>query len=112
MKITKRLVLPLALLFMLACARGQDIHYNYDRGANFAVLRNLPMGRPAERSTQSRHPQWSARGQPPGWCATDRHCRAACPYGRYQSGAQEDQLTRSKTIKRASRRTTRAKRAH
>lgn len=39
MKITKRLILPLALLFMLACARGQDIHYNYDRGANFQSYR-------------------------------------------------------------------------
>ena len=39
MKITKQLILPLALLFMLACARGQDIHYNYDRGANFQSYR-------------------------------------------------------------------------
>jgi hypothetical protein len=39
MKITKQLVLPLALLFMLVCARGQDIHYNYDRGANFAAYK-------------------------------------------------------------------------
>jgi hypothetical protein len=39
MKITKWLILPSALLFMLACARGQDIHYNYDRGANFQSYR-------------------------------------------------------------------------
>jgi hypothetical protein len=39
MKITKQLILPLALLFMLAYARGQDIHYNYDRGANFQSYR-------------------------------------------------------------------------
>jgi Domain of unknown function (DUF4136) len=39
MKTTKRLILPIALLFMLACARGQDIHYNYDRGANFPSYR-------------------------------------------------------------------------
>jgi Domain of unknown function (DUF4136) len=39
MKITKRLILPLALLFRLACARGQDTHYNYDRGANFQSYR-------------------------------------------------------------------------
>ena len=49
MKITKRLVLPLALLFMFACARGQDIHFNYDRGANFQSYRtyqwvDLPRG--------------------------------------------------------------------
>jgi len=39
MKITKWLILPSALLFMLACARGQDIHYNYDRGTNFQSYR-------------------------------------------------------------------------
>jgi hypothetical protein len=39
MKITKRLMLPLALLFMLACAQGQDVHYDYDRGANFQSYR-------------------------------------------------------------------------
>ncbi|RZU35520.1 DUF4136 domain-containing protein [Edaphobacter modestus] len=39
MKITKQLILPLVLLFMLAYARGQDIHYNYDRGANFQSYR-------------------------------------------------------------------------
>jgi hypothetical protein len=39
MKITKQLLSPLALLFMLASARGQDIHYNYDRGANFQSYR-------------------------------------------------------------------------
>jgi len=35
MRITKRLIFPLALSFMLACAYAQDVHYNYDRGANF-----------------------------------------------------------------------------
>src|SRR6201987_2788088 len=39
MKITKWLILPQALLFMLASARGQDIHYNYDRGTNFQSYR-------------------------------------------------------------------------
>jgi hypothetical protein len=35
----KQLTLPLALFFILACARGQDIHYNYDRGASFQSYR-------------------------------------------------------------------------
>jgi Domain of unknown function (DUF4136) len=35
MKITKPLMLLLALFFMIAYAHGQDVHYNYDRGANF-----------------------------------------------------------------------------
>lgn len=39
MKITKRLTLPLTLLFMVAYAYGQDVHYNYDRGANFQSYR-------------------------------------------------------------------------
>ena len=39
MKITTRLTLPLALFFMAACAYGQDVHYNYDRGANFQSYR-------------------------------------------------------------------------
>jgi Domain of unknown function (DUF4136) len=38
-KITKRLTLLLALLFMFAYAHGQDVHYNYDRGANFQSYR-------------------------------------------------------------------------
>ena len=39
MKITTRMILPLALFFMVACAYGQDVHYNYDRGANFQSYR-------------------------------------------------------------------------
>ena len=39
MKITTRLTLPLAVFFMVACAYGQDVHYNYDRGANFQSYR-------------------------------------------------------------------------
>ena len=39
MKITARLTLPLALFFMVACAWGQQVHYNYDRGASFQSYR-------------------------------------------------------------------------
>ena len=39
MRTTKQLTLLLASLFMLASARGQDVHYNYDRGANFQSYR-------------------------------------------------------------------------
>ena len=28
-----------AFLFMAACAYGQDVHYNYDRSANFAAYK-------------------------------------------------------------------------
>ncbi len=59
MKITKQLILPLALLFMLAYARGQDIHYNYDRGANFQSYRTyqwVDLQRGPRRSVKSRCP--------------------------------------------------------
>jgi Domain of unknown function (DUF4136) len=36
MRLTKRLTFLPALLFMVVCAYGQDVHYNYDRSANFA----------------------------------------------------------------------------
>jgi hypothetical protein len=39
MKITTRMTLRLALFFMAGCALGQDVHYNYDRGANFQSYR-------------------------------------------------------------------------
>ena len=39
MKLNKlQMVLP-AFLFFLACSYGQDVHYNYDRGANFQSYR-------------------------------------------------------------------------
>lgn len=36
MKLTKKVTFLPTLLFMAACAFGQNIHYNYDRGTNFA----------------------------------------------------------------------------
>jgi hypothetical protein len=36
MKLTNRLTFLPALLFLVVCTYGQDIHYNFDRGANFA----------------------------------------------------------------------------
>ncbi len=35
MKSVNRLTLLLALLFLVTCAYAQDVHYDYDRGANF-----------------------------------------------------------------------------
>jgi Domain of unknown function (DUF4136) len=37
MTLTKQLILLPAFLFMMVYAYAQDIHYNYDRGANFAA---------------------------------------------------------------------------
>ena len=36
MRFTMKSTLLAAFLFMAACAYGQDVHYNYDRNANFA----------------------------------------------------------------------------
>ncbi|HVO59968.1 MAG TPA: DUF4136 domain-containing protein [Terriglobales bacterium] len=35
----KRLTLIPVILFIFVCAYAQDVHYNYDRGANFAVYK-------------------------------------------------------------------------
>ena len=35
----RRIFLP-AFLFVIACAYGQDVHYNYDHGANFAAYKS------------------------------------------------------------------------
>jgi hypothetical protein len=38
MRFTNTSVLS-AFLFLVACAYGQDVHYNYDRGANFLAYK-------------------------------------------------------------------------
>jgi hypothetical protein len=39
MKLRNQLTFPLTILFIVACAYAQDVHYNYDRGANFAAYK-------------------------------------------------------------------------
>lgn len=39
MRLTKQVTFLAAFLLMAACAYGQDVHYNYDRSANFATYR-------------------------------------------------------------------------
>jgi hypothetical protein len=39
MKLRNRLTFLLTILFMVVCAYAQDVHYNYDRGANFAAYK-------------------------------------------------------------------------
>jgi hypothetical protein len=39
MRDKKHLMTLPAFLFMISCAFGQEVHYNYDRGANFAAYR-------------------------------------------------------------------------
>lgn len=39
MRLTTQMTFLAAFLFMTACAYGQDVHYNYDRGANFAAYK-------------------------------------------------------------------------
>jgi hypothetical protein len=37
LRLTKQVTFVAAFLLMAACAYGQDVHYNYDRSANFAT---------------------------------------------------------------------------
>jgi hypothetical protein len=39
MRLTNQIALLAAFLFMANCAYGQDVHYNYDRDANFAAYK-------------------------------------------------------------------------
>ncbi|MCM3872396.1 MAG: DUF4136 domain-containing protein [Pyrinomonadaceae bacterium] len=39
MRLMKQMTFLAAFLFMAACAHGQDVHYNYDRSANFAAYK-------------------------------------------------------------------------
>ena len=39
MRLQNQMTLLAAFLLMAACAYGQDVHYNYDRSANFATYR-------------------------------------------------------------------------
>ena len=39
MRLTKQVTFLAAFLLTAACAYGQDVHYNYDRGANFAAYK-------------------------------------------------------------------------
>jgi hypothetical protein len=49
--LTRKLILFPALLYMISYARSQDVHYNYDRSANFASYKtyqwvDIPGGTP------------------------------------------------------------------
>jgi hypothetical protein len=39
MKLVRRIILFPTLLFVAVCAYGQQVHYNYDRSANFAAYK-------------------------------------------------------------------------
>ena len=39
MRLTNQITFLAAFLLMAACAYGQDVHYNYDRSANFAAYK-------------------------------------------------------------------------
>lgn len=39
MRLTIQMTLAALVFFMAACAYGQDVHYNYDRSANFAAYK-------------------------------------------------------------------------
>ena len=39
MRLMNQMTFLAAFLFMAACAYGQDVHYNYDRSANFVAYK-------------------------------------------------------------------------
>jgi hypothetical protein len=91
MRITTRLTFPAALLFVAACALGQDIHYNYARGTNFAAYKtyqwvDLPSG-PAKADVSHGLPAIELPGGPP-----PIDIPGGGPLGASRGGAQEDQL--------------------
>jgi hypothetical protein len=54
MRLTNRLALLSVFLFTVICAFGQDVHYNYDHGANFQAYKtykwvDLPSGAVADQ---------------------------------------------------------------
>ena len=68
MKLSKlQIVLP-ALLVVIACAYGQDVHYNYDRGADFQSYRTYQwvdlhrgQGRPSTADFPRRFAKFAGR---------------------------------------------------
>jgi hypothetical protein len=96
MRITTRQTLPVALLFIAACALGQDIHYNYDRGANFAAYKTyqwieLPRIELPSDPTAAAVPHDLPKIELPSG-APPIDIPGGGPLGASRSGAQEDQL--------------------
>jgi hypothetical protein len=81
----------MALLFIAACALGQDIHYNYDRGTNFSVYKTyqwveLPSS-PAKAGVPPGLPDIELPGGSPPISTP-----GGGPLGASRGGVQEDQL--------------------
>jgi hypothetical protein len=50
MRLTKRLTFLSGLLFMIACAYGQDVHYNYYRGTGYKAYESVDVSSASPRT--------------------------------------------------------------
>jgi hypothetical protein len=99
MRITTRLTLPLALLSIAVCASGQEIHYNYDRGTNFAAYKTYQWVEQPSDPTKAAVLHGLPKIELPGG-APPIDIPDGGPLGASRGGAQEDQLL-DQDIKRA-----------
>lgn len=90
MRPTKLLTFLVAFAFTLACAYGQDVHYNYDRGTNFASYKTYQW---VEASSAA--PKADLPGDPPKF-----DLPGGAPFGDVRGRVSDDQLIR-RDIERA-----------
>ena len=88
MRLTKLLTFLLAFSFMLVCAYGQDVHYNYERGANFASYKTYQWV-----EVPSAAPQADLPGAPPKFDA------GGGPFGDIRGRVSDDQLIRRDIVR-------------
>jgi len=89
MNFTKRLTFLSAFLFLVASAYGQDVHYDYDRGANFAAYKTYQWVEAVSDQPKVASPNGLPKLALPGGGPLD-----------VQGGTSDDQLIRQ-DIKRA-----------
>ena len=68
MSLKKQLTILPALFFMTACAYGQEVHYNYERGANFSAYKTyqwVDTPAAAPKADPAGAPKANAQGTPP-----------------------------------------------
>lgn len=106
MRLTKYLTLVPALLFAIAAAHGQDVHYNYAHGTNFSAYRTYQWvelaGAPSRAGTSNAPPNIDLPGGTPpiNLPAPPIDIPGGGPLGDIRGGAQDDQLI-DQDIKRA-----------
>jgi hypothetical protein len=88
----KHLTLPMALFFILNCARGQDIHYNYDRGSNFSSYKTYQWFELPSSPAKAAVPHGLPNIELPGGGPPPIDIPGGGALETSRGGAQEDQL--------------------